>query len=95
MKNFTAIYDTYKIKNVEYNFNALDIENAYKLAKHKFEMEKVKNFRIVQEISVGLKVAYEKPKNEFKIGFVKEIKGNKALINSYWYNIDNLHIVEL
>lgn len=53
-----------------------------------------------QTIEIGTKVGYECPSNEFKIGFVKEIAGEKALVKivrpysySRWINLSNLNVV--
>lgn len=53
-----------------------------------------------QTITTGTKVGYECPANEFKIGFVKEIQGEKALVKivrpysySRWFNLSNLNVV--
>ena len=49
MKNYTAIYDTKALKNVEYNFNAENMEAAQRFSNEKFDMENIENFRIVEE----------------------------------------------
>lgn len=42
MKNFTAIYSTESIKNIEYSFQAENMAAAKRFAKWKFSAKKVK-----------------------------------------------------
>lgn len=49
MKNYTAIYDTKKYQNIEYNFDAENLEKANEFAETKFDHENISNFRIKEE----------------------------------------------
>ena len=42
MKNYTAIYSTEKIKNIEYSFKAKNMSQAIKFRKEKFSAKRVK-----------------------------------------------------
>lgn len=46
MKNYTAIYSTEKIKDIEYAFKAKDMKSAKEYAKNKFAVKKV---RIIED----------------------------------------------
>lgn len=49
MKNFTAIYDTKTYKNIEYAFQAKDMESAKEFASWKFDHANISNFKIIED----------------------------------------------
>ena len=81
MKDFTAFYDTEKMKNVGYSFEAKDLDSAIEFCKNKFSVEI--NKIILDWNEETEKVVYEKPFSNYEITKMKQRIANAFNAKKY------------